>query len=397
MRCLQRFARDRRGSVAVTFTIAATPLMLMSGAAVDYSRASRERHNMQAALDSALLAAALAKPAQREGTATNVYKSASAAQARTGETLTFHADDVARTFSGEVRAKVPTMLMKLGGFDSVEIAVKGSVSLDNGPVCMLLKAPSGIGLDMGSSTGISMPGCEVHVYSSAANAVSFQSGAVVDSAELCVKGGITYKSSLEKASYHANCTPARDEYVMPVMAPDPMCRYNKQQYGNSPNVVLSPGTICGGMTFKSSTNLTFQPGLYRVRGGPISFNAASTITAQGVTFYFEDEKSFFSMNANSQMSLTAPTSGTYKGIAMFEAPALPLSNVSYVSAATASMQGLFYLPSRNILLNSSTGLSSRKMTLVANTAALSSSSAINVDPLPDEELRLYDRHIALID
>ena len=124
---LKRLANDRRGSVAVTFSLAATPLMLMTGAAMDYSRASRERHNMQAALDSALLAAALAKPAQREGVATNVYKADSSPQARIGETLTFSANEVARTFSGEVRAKVPTMLMKLGGYDSVEIAVKGSV------------------------------------------------------------------------------------------------------------------------------------------------------------------------------------------------------------------------------------------------------------------------------
>src|SRR4051794_36355076 len=98
MRFLKRFATDRRGSVAVTFCIAATPLMLMTGAAMDYSRATRERHNMQAALDSALLAAALAKPAQRESTATNVYRADSSPQARLEETLTFHADDVARTF-----------------------------------------------------------------------------------------------------------------------------------------------------------------------------------------------------------------------------------------------------------------------------------------------------------
>lgn len=393
---LKTFAKDRRGSIAVTFSLAATPLMLMAGAAMDYSRAARERHDMQAALDSALLAAALAKPAQRQDIATKVYNARSGKAERVEETLTLSSNDAARTLSGVVHAKVPTTLLKVGGLNSLDVTAQGTVSLDNGPVCMLLKSPTGIGLDMGSSTNISMPGCEVHVYSAASNAVAFSSGAAVDAAELCVKGEITYKSAMEKASYHPKCTPARDEYKLPTMAADPTCRYKNEVYANSPNVVLTEGTICGGMTFKSASTVTFKPGLYRVRGGAISFSASSTVVADGVTFYFEDEKSFFSMNANSKMSITAPTAGLYKGIAMFEAPGLPLSDVSYVSAASASMQGLFYLPSRNLKLNSSTGLTSRRLTIVANTAGLVSSSAINVEPLPDEELRLYDRHITLL-
>jgi Flp pilus assembly protein TadG len=396
MQFLRRILNDRRGSVAVTFSVAVTPMMLMTGAAMDYSRATREKHNMQAALDGALLAAALAKPGERHSTATRVYKANTASVERTGESVTFWGNDTTRTYHGVVQAKVPTTLMKIGGIDNVEVGVKATVSLDNGPVCMLLKALTGIGLDMGSSTAITMPGCEVHVYSSSANAVSFESKSFVEAAEVCVRGDIVYKSALAKASYHPHCTPARDEYVMPVMAPDSDCKYDKQTYNNSPTVKLNPGIICRGMTFKSSADVTFMPGVYRVRGGPIAFMAASTIKAEGVTFYFEDENSFFSMSANSKMSLTAPTSGPTKGIAMFEAPNLPLSNVSYVSAATVSTQGLFYLPSRNIELTSSTGLSARKLTVVANTAKLVSSSTIDVEPLPDEELRLYDRRITLV-
>jgi Flp pilus assembly protein TadG len=396
MQLLKRFWKARRGSAAVAFSVAATPMMLMTGAAIDYSRATREKHNMQAALDGALLAAALAKPAVRQSTAERAYKANAGSVERTNETLTFWADDVAKTYRGTVRAKVPTTLMKIGGVDSVEVAVNAAVSLDNGPVCVILKAPTGIGLDMGSSTAITMPGCEVHVYSSSANAVSFESKSYVESAELCVRGAIVYKSALEKASYHPRCTPIRDGYKMPEMLPDNTCTYDNKSFNNSPTITLNPGTICRGMTFKSAADVTFQPGVYRVRGGPIAFLAASNIKAEGVTFYFEDANSFFSMNANSKISLTAPTSGSTKGIALFEAPNLPLSNVSYVSAASVNTQGLFYLPSRNIELTSSTGLSARKLAIVANTAKMVSSSTISVEPLPDEELRLYDRHVSLV-
>jgi Flp pilus assembly protein TadG len=50
------FRRDRRGNVAVTFALAAIPLLGATGAAVDYGRASVAKSRMADALDSALIA-----------------------------------------------------------------------------------------------------------------------------------------------------------------------------------------------------------------------------------------------------------------------------------------------------------------------------------------------------
>jgi len=50
-----RFRKDRSGNIAVIFGIAVLPILSFVGAAVDYSRASRARSAMQAALDSASL------------------------------------------------------------------------------------------------------------------------------------------------------------------------------------------------------------------------------------------------------------------------------------------------------------------------------------------------------
>jgi Flp pilus assembly protein TadG len=50
-----RFRKDRSGNIAVIFGIALLPILSFVGAAVDYSRASRARSAMQAALDSASL------------------------------------------------------------------------------------------------------------------------------------------------------------------------------------------------------------------------------------------------------------------------------------------------------------------------------------------------------
>src|SRR3989440_388124 len=53
---LSRFLRDRHGSVAPMFAIAVIPMIGLTGAAIDYSRANSVRTGMQAAIDATALA-----------------------------------------------------------------------------------------------------------------------------------------------------------------------------------------------------------------------------------------------------------------------------------------------------------------------------------------------------
>lgn len=65
---LARFLRDRRGSIAPLFGIAAIPLLGGVGVAVDYSRATATKAAFQAALDSTALM--LSKSAANQSAAT---------------------------------------------------------------------------------------------------------------------------------------------------------------------------------------------------------------------------------------------------------------------------------------------------------------------------------------
>jgi Putative Flp pilus-assembly TadE/G-like len=394
MNGFRRFHECRKGSVAVMFGLSLVPITLAVGAGVDYSLAVQERRDMVGALDSALLAAAREKsPDQRLAKAKAVYAANAASQGRNPDTVTFWLSSDGKRYHGRAESSVPTNIMKVVGIDAVSVSTEQAVILDNNPVCLLLLKPSGTSLTLNSSSDITMPGCEVHVKSSSKDAVSLSSNSEVNSHELCVEGGIEYKSANAKASYQENCPTVTPEFKLPEMAEDTSCTYNKASYNQ--NVTLTPGNICNGMTFKGAVKVTFEPGLYRVRGGDITFQASSTVIAEEVTFYWEDS-STFSMNANSSLSLTPPTSGTYRGITMFEPPGLPPAPMDLVSAANAQQEGLFYLPSRNVTLNSSSGITSKKVTLVAWTATFNSSATWEVDPVPEEDLRMYDNHVALV-
>src|SRR5688572_5600899 len=58
MRILERFRRDRRGNFGMMMAVAAVPLVLGVGVAVDYSTMVRIRGEFQHALDAAALAVA---------------------------------------------------------------------------------------------------------------------------------------------------------------------------------------------------------------------------------------------------------------------------------------------------------------------------------------------------
>ena len=54
----RRFKSDLRGNVAMMFGLAAVPLMLGAGIAVDYARSTQSETQLQAAIDAAALAVA---------------------------------------------------------------------------------------------------------------------------------------------------------------------------------------------------------------------------------------------------------------------------------------------------------------------------------------------------
>ncbi len=69
---LSRFLKHSGGQMTILFALAAVPLMIAAGAAIDYIRIDNVRSQMQAAVDGAALAAAMAvdqSNKQRQGLA----------------------------------------------------------------------------------------------------------------------------------------------------------------------------------------------------------------------------------------------------------------------------------------------------------------------------------------
>ena len=88
------------------------------------------------------------------------------------------------------------------------------------------------------------------------------------------------------------------------------------------DVTLSPGVYCGGIKVKNGT-ATFSSGNYILVGGGISTqDSNSHIRGAGVFFYntYSSSSSYGAINfsANSDVQITAATSGSYAGILFME-------------------------------------------------------------------------------
>ncbi|HHZ09867.1 MAG TPA: hypothetical protein GX405_13920 [Rhizobiales bacterium] len=111
----------------------------------------------------------------------------------------------------------------------------------------------------------------------------------------------------------------------------------------------------------------------------MNINSGSTVIAEGVTFYFPDRDSKIQANGALTMKATAPTSGTYKGILMFEKWSDAASNPwtsQYVFNGSNSeyLEGVIYLPYRDVTYNSTTNVTGSKISMVVNTLIVNSAN-----------------------
>ncbi|HEY8162745.1 MAG TPA: pilus assembly protein TadG-related protein [Methylocystis sp.] len=391
---LKRFVRDDAGIASVIFGLVIIPLVFMAGAALDYSRAASSKSRLQAAADAAAISAAqnsgLAQAARQQiatnSVLTNLGSLASTLNPKVVET------ESAGQYRVTVTASQPTTLMQIARLNAVALSVSAAATnsvpgasststtttTTSTPVnvCMLALSKTASQAFLGNSGAtINAPNCEVDVASTASPAAMLNSGVNFTVNNFCVAGvnitnnGATITNG-STSVLKTGCATASDPFAssLPTVTVG-ACTFSNQNYNGS--VTLSPGVYCGGFNFNGTGTVTLSPGLYIFKGVSWNLNSGWTMTGSGVTLYFADS-SYLQFNSNAQVSLSAPTSGTYANILMFEKPGLPTSSftVNGSSASPDCLTGLIYLPSRNITFNSGASVNSAAITVVMNTVIM---------------------------
>ena len=142
-------------------------------------------------------------------------------------------------------------------------------------------------------------------------------------------------------------------------------------------MTIYPGVYTGGISM-SGGSLTMMPGIYYINGGGITTNSSASITGSGVMIYNGGSTvGSIKLTGSSSINLTPPTSGTYAGIAIFQ-DRTSTAAFTLTGSGGINITGGIYVPKAPTSLTGSTSTNVTGSFLIADSAILTGTSAINV-------------------
>ena len=382
--------RDKRGAVGATTALSVAALCGLIGLGADLAVWYANAHRVQTMAETAALSAGrfLTNSSQTAATITavaendmtlNGYSSGSdtvsvgfGPSGKTPPNATTVTVTVKRTlpllFSGVFLHTSPVV--------SASATAASTSSSSSTGVCIYVLAPStSQSLLVNSNFTLNAPNCEIDVASTASPAAIFDSGAKLSVLKTCIAGANVTNNGGTVGGLTTSCTTHANPYKGTLTAPSVgSCTVNSANYSGVVN--LSSGTYCGNFNFNGTGTVNLASGTYIFNGTTWNINSGWTITGTGVTLYFVNSSSYVQFNSGVTVSLTAPTTGTYANVLMFEPDGLSNSNfaIDGTSASGHALQGLVYLPSRNLTFNSTYSGTADQFTLVVNTLIFDSNN-----------------------
>ena len=132
--------------------------------------------------------------------------------------------------------------------------------------------------------------------------------------------------------------------------------------------------ITGGIVINGGGNVSFGEGLYFLQGEGLTITGNGVVTGDGVTFYIDEGQ--VTLTGTSDTQLTAPTSGTYEGIVIFQNRTLT-STVNMSGGAIADGWGAVYAAGAQIHLVGNTGSTLHQF--ISDSFLMDGNSNISID------------------
>jgi hypothetical protein len=347
------FIKDTRGSVGIVFGLTALLVFMAVGAGIDYGRAVTTRTTLQAATDAAAAAAAASPPgSDATDLATTVFHANYIGSpvpqlnvAVTGDTVTVTA-----------ATTIKTSLMALGGVAELSIWASAEAETHAAPLCILLLEKTQIGLSANSNSKVDASGCGIHINSeNDTEALSVNSNATITAADVCVAGGSKVRSGAVTPEPTTGCAEKADPMAS---LPEPVeasgaCQENNYKVDSGRTKTMVPKVYCG-KTEISGTAI-MEPGRYIFRGGEVKVSSNAIVTGSEVMMFFQGKDARLNVDSDSTFKVTAPKSGTYEGVLMFQSrhpDTLTAPPHVFNSNASSELEGVIYLPNGILEVNS---------------------------------------------
>ncbi len=308
------FADDRRGTVSAVFAGILIPSLALVGASVDYARALKAKTHLQAAADAAASAGARLPATanqNRMDAALKVFNANAANSEIQGSSPTVNANNSEVTVSASL--DVRAAFLGLVGFKTLTVNASSTArsQIENGGVACLvaLSESSEDGLHLQGINKVSSENCWAWINSTHATAINADGASSGTAQGFCTAGGVDGAEHFHPTPY-TECSPMADpfyekfaNYSVPTA-----CDHTDLRLNNGTHT-LNPGVYCGDTVLKPQAIVTFNPGLYVMKGGIFQVQAGAEATGDGVTFFFYGPDTKLDVRGGASIEFKAPTTG----------------------------------------------------------------------------------------
>jgi hypothetical protein len=130
-----------------------------------------------------------------------------------------------------------------------------------------------------------------------------------------------------------------------VLPAPPAPTFAAVHYSDSAPLTLLPGTYVGGIAISGQGQVTLSPGVYYLLGGGFSISDQGSVSGTGVTIINvpAGPGDTISVSGQGSLNLTAPTSGPFQGVVLFQDPASG-NGVHFTGQAAVTLAGVVYVP-----------------------------------------------------
>ena len=239
----------------------------------------------------------------------------------------------------------------------------------NGDYCVLaLENTNTTGIPIGGNATVNL-GCGMMSNAPSTNSILASGSSSVTASPVAAVGNVPPGNYAPGTIRQEYALPLRDPYRN---LPDPNITVTGSAMSVNPNQTrtFNPGTYSN-IDIKGTATLT--PGVYYVTSS-LSFGSQSNITATGVTFILTARNAAsntgsiatVSMNGGARLNMSAPSTGTYAGILMYQDRRATNVSTNIINGNSSSLlQGALYFPRQELQFNGTSGMNTRCLQIVA--------------------------------
>lgn len=353
-----------------------------------------QKTDMQMVADAAALAGAnayvtslYAKKNGRNGAETNATK-------RVNEYVAVHAPDISGepvvsfqqsppTVTVELNGKGSRTLTKLEANEEADIKVLSVATTQTNPgaACVIGLATSAApAVRFKMSGAMTANDCAVWSNSSLSPSLDGNGSGTATASRFCAAGAANAGTIDFSVSPESNCEPVKDPLAGYAMPSYGSCDYTNYISSGSGTVYLNPGVYCGGLKFNSQVTVELAAGEYIIKDGPFTMIGGSTVVGSDVTLFLTGTNSGLKLGGSAQITLTAPTTGNYAGIAIFSDRDSPVDSSWLGGSSSLDIEGTVYLPNQDLEFTGSNSATApaNYTVLIARTVTFSGSSDIAI-------------------